>query len=785
MKVLEVKNNLVKIEYNQEDNLLLAGFVVIEDSLSPYVAQIMSLKADNGMNYAIVKLLFTFNDEGILKNYNGSIPSLDAEVTRLDGRDLLDILPVNTPVEIGNIANQDIALNVDMSIFEKNLLICSDNYENSNILLENFIYQLTEHNCKSVVFDNEGSFGGQKLSFGLDFKLPLNYETINYIYEHDLGNVDPASKAVIQDIFLEVQEYSKTVLEKFIPFDNFLAVVDEQYRATGIPELVLLKNKLLRYKEMNVFAQSPKEIQSLQSAIRANMTNTLDISSAEESLQNEIIKYVYNTIDDMDLFVYSFVQLNNGNADKRIIRHFLTKNKIYTTTICSHNFKYIYELKERANNMILFAPLTMQHDFSAYNTFLNKLNSDEFLIYGKATQHMPLIVELVSMVEEEIPEPAQADTYAEEQSSQAESVEPAEDSFSEESNSYSYETLIEDTAVQDEEAANQVDEETSEKAADEIPSSDSDEPISNDTQTQSSEALETSESEIPDEQYDETGDSEEEEVESEEDIEDSDEEEEYEEEIEEVDSQNSVDEVDTVLDAEDDEQEDETEPEEVSETPQDESDEVDTETLTNIIDEEIQAEALNPADSEEIIDGEFKEIDDNIEHLESSIEESSLDMPENDSNMELPPIEGVDETELPDNAGSQDEDTNALDDRVSKDVDELIYSSEKQEIPSIDDIVENENSEDSLTEEDLNFIQDVNSPTTEDSLPVYPAETPEGEGKDELALAAGDHVSHPKYGEGVIEKIIRYGNKALCSISFINVGRRLLDPAISEITKLD
>ena len=413
------------------------------------------------------------------------------------------------------------------------------------------------------------------------------------------------------------------------------------------------------------------------------------------------------------------------------------------------------------------------------------VNSDEFLIYGKATQHMPLIVELVSMVEEEIPEPAQADTYAEEQSSRAESVEPAEDSFSEESNSYSYETLIEDTAVQDDEAANQVDEETSEKAADEIPSSDSDEQFSNDTQTQASEALETSESEIPDEQNDKTGESEEEEVESEEDIEDSDEEEEYEEEIEEVDSQNSVDEVDTVLDAEDDEQEDETEPEEVSETPQDESDEVDTETLTNIIDEEIQAEALNPADSEEIIDGEFKEIDDNIEHLESSIEESSLDMPENDSNMELPPIEGVDETELPDNAGSQDEDTNALDDRVSKDVDELIYSSEKQEIPSIDDIVENENSEDSLTEEDLNFIQDVNSPTTEDSLPVYPAETPEGEGKDELALAAGDHVSHPKYGEGVIEKIIRYGNKALCSISFINVGRRLLDPAISEITKLD
>ena len=64
MKVLEVKNNLVKIEYSPEDNLLLSGFVIIEDSQSPYVAQILSLKADRGINYAIVKLLFTFNGEG-------------------------------------------------------------------------------------------------------------------------------------------------------------------------------------------------------------------------------------------------------------------------------------------------------------------------------------------------------------------------------------------------------------------------------------------------------------------------------------------------------------------------------------------------------------------------------------------------------------------------------------------------------------------------------------------------------------------------------------------------
>lgn len=33
--------------------------------------------------------------------------------------------------------------------------------------------------------------------------------------------------------------------------------------------------------------------------------------------------------------------------------------------------------------------------------------------------------------------------------------------------------------------------------------------------------------------------------------------------------------------------------------------------------------------------------------------------------------------------------------------------------------------------------------------------------------------------------MIKYGNKMLCSIEFPNIGRRLLDPAMTEIKKLD
>lgn len=685
MKVLEIKNNLVKISYTGEDKLLLSGFVIIEDSKSPYVAQVLSLKADNGINYAIVKLLFTFDSEGIVKNYDGTIPSLDSDVTKLTSDELLDILPVSNPLEIGTLAHQDVELKVDRSMLEQNLLICSEDAENTNTLTENFVVQLADDNRKSVIFDIDGNYQGKTLKFGEDFKLPLNYNTINFIYEHDLDNVEPASKALIQDIFLEVQEYSKTVLDKFIPFDTFISVVDQQYKATGLTELVLLKNKLLKYKEENVFAQNAKEIHNLRSAIRANLTNILDISGASDILQNEIMKYVYDSIDEMDLFVYSFVRLNNDNADKKLIRHFLTKDKIYTTIACSHNFKYLYELKERANNLVLFVPQTMQHDFASYNTFLSKLNSDEFIIYGKATQNVPLIIELSSIFEDsEEDEPETEETVEETETTTEEAVEEEiekPDDFSDESNSYSYDTLVSDDAPAEPEPA---------------------------------EENETIQNEEPQ-----------------------------------------------------------------SETEEEEEEPVQPDVISNIIDEEI-AEESEPEQTPEIIE------DDKVEEIEEAetvvIPESQTEVlspDEEEQTIEEPVISESYITE------SQEivEEPQAIEDNAAEVVDEIMFSRPQPAIPSIEQELEEE---EALTEDDLNFIEDVNIGATEISpdieVPIYPAETPSREDLPEFEQ--GDRVTHPKYGEGVVEKMIKYGNKTLCSINFVNIGRRLLDPAISELEKV-
>ena len=138
----------------------------------------------------------------------------------------------------------------------------------------------------------------------------------------------------------------------------------------------------------------------------------------------------------------------------------------------------------------------------------------------------------------------------------------------------------------------------------------------------------------------------------------------------------------------------------------------------------------------------------------------------------------------------------------------IIYDSNDESFTSQSDNEVAQESDDSgeLTEADLDFMEtnddndDIDADSLDidisdedafdqDSIPVVPVYTPEeDEGEeisgDEIGYNKGDTVSHPRYGQGVIEKIIKYGNKTLCSIAFENVGRRLLDPSISEFEKI-
>lgn len=766
MQVLEIKNNLVKIAYDVNDNLALSSFVIIEDTNTPYVAQVVNVKADKLTNFAIVKLLFTFNEEGILKNYNGTIPSLKSTVSILPSKELLDIIPIENNLIMGELAQQNVTLNVDKTILDNNLLVCSDNVENTNILLKNITKQIDE---KIVIFDTDGLFDAEnKITFGKDFKLPLNYDTINFIYENELDDVDATSRAVIQDIFIEVQEYTKNLPEGYLPFETFINVVDQQYKETQIPQLVLLKNKLIKYRDLNAFAETLKDVLSLSIAIDKSKVTIIDISEMAPVLQKEIMSYTYGVMKGINETIYSFVKVDNANSSKRLLKTFLSRDGIYTTIICRHEYKYLPELKSAAQNLILFTPQTLQHDFAAYNTFLNKLNTDEFIIYGAHTQNIPLIVELDEL---------ELDTQNDDD--ETESEKDIEEIPS--SNVVPMPAPVQNTAPQENVTVTsepEIQEEENFKAPEvEYPDLgfDNETPSSNETPTvdfPETETLNVTEEqpeenftqiELP-ETFEEPEIEEVQQEEPEEDIQKNFDNEISQEPIEEEVFMPETD-IPQVEINEDLSEQAIIEDSNISETPAE---------YTSQATEE-QAPIYNILDDNEI---DYQDAEPEVLPLEPEIDYSVEDIDIEENYQEPQPY---DENE-------------AMIEQAAKDVDKLIYEKLPNEDVTLDDLSDLQSDE--LTEDDLNLIGDLasdNGITPEPELeyneeqppvvPIYNAE--DIEPQEQQSLEPGDRVSSPKYGEGVVEKMIKYGNKMLCSIEFPNIGRRLLDPAMTEIKKLD
>ena len=717
MKLLEIKNNLVKLSYGEGENPVLGRFIILAADGKSYVAQFVNLKSDTVNNFAIAKLLFTFTPDGVVDNYDGSIPSINSELSFLPSEELLNLLPVETSIKIGELSQQDSLLNMDISVFERNFTVFAEKDVNKMTFISNCIRQLFQMKEKSVVIDTANMFEDYpKIEFTKDFKLPLNSKMIDYIFEYELDEVDAPTKAVIQDIFYAVQQYIKTLDFEFLPIDNFVDVVANQYKEIQMPELALLKNKLLKYRDANVFANTMDEVLALKEKLNEKNCSIIDLKDINESLQKEVIAFIHSTLASFDKYVYLFACLSDDNSDKKLLKQLINHNHVFTTMIVSSSYKYATELKQYAQNMILFAPQSLNHDFTAYNTFLNKLNPDECVVYGKLTQGIPFIVDMADLDLDLTREDVLGDRYQ---------FVPA--------NSENLQL------VRIEDDGQMIPVQTSDQAVvseSEYLANDED---MVDTYNEAPEAVSEPVSELitPIPQIEQAP------IEV----------------VEEV--QASVGEqispvVREVLPPAADIVEPVAEP-------------VDAIVAPEPVISEPASVVVEPVLAEESI---IEPVDNILEDV--SIDEDILEEPMLEEDLEI--------------------------DNLSMENDSI------SDFSSISSAEDNFAQASELTEDDLNFIEDNQMAQPEDFLgdetmsdvdldnafgndqppvvPVYPADDDSTFDNSVGDFKQGDGVTHPRYGRGVIEKIIKYGNKTLCSIAFENVGRRLLDPTISELTKI-
>ena len=874
MKITEVRDGFIKIA--ADENVYLSSFVRVSGMDKDYIAQINSLKKVNNISIAYAKILFIMRDE-LLYNYDNTEPEPGAEIKPFTLSILNNSINAKKPVIAGKTLDYSGNIVIDLSAFNKKMLISVDDINLNNLLVSNFKKQFENLGLNTVIIDTNKTVKSQKYIAGKDFKLPLSKVSVQYLYKVCMAEATPDSRQMIAGVFDDISEYFDSV--PFVPFGVFKSVVDDMVNKQHIFKLFVLKNKLSLLNKLGYFAENTSETDSLNKILEAE-NPVIDISSLDPAFQNYYLEYIYSKINADKCQV---LMETSNIVSKKNLKMVIKESDIPTTLIVSPKYRYLNDIKSMFDNFIIEPTFENRSVFSVCSSFLSSMQKGTYLIMGEGINYIPVISKAVviddvvsPVVEQEdekeenlqgydVPQEDKPDYEENQPEEEYDSVETQseEESFKEEESievSAEVENEQEEVLSKDEIIAN------IEQKSDELIDS-----LSEDTEEIKSTELFTDEEE--NDTTDNQSDSDNIILEDESDEEDDDViEPEYNEITEESDINDDIiplssdDVIEDIQETEntelnvpdtisetvehslpestDNDEIDITEPEDLNlntidiiDTEQNSGLDSDNETLSEI--------AMEPLDDEiSLVDELSSDLDitetDNIEEIsdfdsgfEEIASEKSIDNSESDS----------EELSLADLKSDDDDITDELEGFIELDPDEssendIIIDISDDENINIDETIDRqivedvdkvyttikESDDDDISDSDLDLIDELNSDDEDNILiedysgdileqpqesiipekqpeekspeilekrdsdtpivPVYDADIPKEDLVISDSIQQGDSVVHAKYGNGIVEKMIKYGTKTLFSINFEDIGRRLLDPTLTEIKKM-
>lgn len=629
---------------------------------------------------------------------------------------------------------------------------------------------------------------------------------------------------MIIEIFKDLSDYSQTV--PFVPFGALKSIVDDMVDKSHVFKLLVLKNKLAKFDKLGYFAANKQEVDKIDAILNSKCA-IIDLSKLDTAFQNRYLAFLYEKLQQKPN-TQVILELSNV-ISKKNLKNILSSENIPTTFITHSRFKYLNDIKNLFDNFIISPSFTNNEIFSIYSSFLKAMPKQTYLITGEAVNYIPLVstLKVINEVipsqpetfeeeEKEIPvsepEEVQEELPIEEPEEEEEEIVQEDDSELEEISEEDEPEIIEEPQITNEEILANIEEKSeaviTEAAKDLTPPENMfgeeeniAEPAEESLQLEEDQEeqltinaeyetiLEEQEEQEPQEEYDEipiteSFDTVQENIEEIEDY------------IPETD-ENDFEELSINEEFEQQEPLVEQEAEEEIEMPEGFDLDIDS---TQMLDAEEETEELTVNDN----DVDVLPIAENNYELEDIVELNPDEADENDIVIDM---EEDTEDELPEN----------IDEQIVKDVDKVFTTRKDDDISDSDlDFIDELNNDDGnlleevsdsdavleeLSESDENDgileepqeqlelkddsddeILETRSSSTP-IVPVYDADIPQEDLVMSDPIQQGDTVTHAKYGSGVVEKMIKYGNKTLFSINFDNIGRRLLDPTLTEIKK--
>ncbi len=843
MRILEVRDGFLKFEADK--SIYLSSFIQIDGLEKSYIAQVIQLKrsGENSIGYA--KILFLY--DGALQSYDKTLPSKDSEIKEFTFNILSNSINAEKPVIIGKTQGSDLNITIDESAFNKKMLISVDDKETNNILARNFVKQFNNLSKNVVIIDSLGIINAKKVVAGVDFKLPLDTASLAFMYQDCLNDATADSKSMIVDIFKDLSEYSQTVpfvpfetlktivddmvdkshVFKLLVLKNKLAKFDRLgYFAKNKNEVEALKHILnskctiidiskLDGAFQNRYLTFIYEMLSSDAHVVLELANTVSKKNIKEILQS----------DKSTTFVTHsrFKYLNDikNVFDNFIIAPSIANNEIFNiySTFLKSMPKDTYLIVGEATNYI---PLVSQ--VKVIDEVVEIEKEDETVLENIVADDLEN-ENPENLGEDEIIDETEFEEVSEPETEEQENVQIVERPSNEEilanieekSNdviSKAAEDLVVPTSVNmfddEEEETPEIVEELPEEITDtetQISEADLEEPEVEEIPLAETFSTEVHQSEeiqdyIPLEENDVQEISLDDEV-----IESDD----FSEIAEDVESEIEP-EISETLDVEEETPEiiENNEEEVVAEEDENSielGDDIDLDLNSDLeedVPQEFEQDVLEPVEENSLNVLPISD-DANFDNdLEEIVELNPDDIDDNDIVVDL-----EDEKELDENVDEQivkdvdkvfttrkdddisDSDLDFIDELNSDDEDGVLE--ELQDDSALEELTENEDNGGILEEindeqpqlEEINDEQEIlqtrNSSTP--IVPVYDAEIPQEDLVMSDPIQQGDTVTHAKYGTGVVEKMIKYGNKTLFSINFDNIGRRLLDPTLTEIKK--
>ncbi len=820
MKILEVRDGFVKFE--ADNSVYLSSFIQIDGIEKRYIAQVTQLKRSGENSIAYAKILFLY--DGSLQPYDKTLPSKESEIKEFTFDILNNSINAKTPVIAGETLGKGVSIIIDASSFDKKMLASIDDKQENNIIARNLVKQFNNLDKNVLIIDTLGVIDAKKITAGVDFKLPLDTASLAFMYQDCLNDATADSKSMIIEIFKDLSDYSQTV--PFVPFGALKSIVDDMVDKSHVFKLLVLKNKLAKFDKLGYFAANKQEVDKIDAILNSKCA-IIDLSKLDTAFQNRYLAFLYEKLQQKPN-TQVILELSNV-ISKKNLKNILSSENIPTTFITHSRFKYLNDIKNLFDNFIISPSFTNNEIFSIYSSFLKAMPKQTYLITGEAVNYIPLVSTLKVINEvipsqpetvekEEIPvsEPEEVqEEFPIEEPEEEEEIVQEDDSELEEISEEDEPEIIEEPQITNEEILANIEEKSeaviTEAAKDLTPpenmfgeeeeEEDIAEPAEESLQLEEDQEeqltinaeyetiLEEQEEQEPQEEYDEipiteSFDTVQENIEEIEDY------------IPETD-ENDFEELSINEEFEQQEPLVEQEAEEEIEMPEGFDLDIDS---TQMLDAEEETEELTVNDD----DVDVLPIAENNYELEDIVELNPDEADENDIVIDM---EEDTEDELPEN----------IDEQIVKDVDKVFTTRKDDDISDSDlDFIDELNNDDGnlleevsdsdavleeLSESDENDgileepqeqielkddsddeILETRSSSTP-IVPVYDADIPQEDLVMSDPIQQGDTVTHAKYGSGVVEKMIKYGNKTLFSINFDNIGRRLLDPTLTEIKK--